>query len=243
MANDDKVLSVNADQFLGWLMRTEEGQRLVPTLEEAQVARWQCRDEISGPTIASTCEEGRPEPNPVLDAFLQKVYSGGSHTAPEMRLMLYCLAAALRARDILETGYDAGSTTEVLAWTGARVVGVDDLSEYPGVDAEARGKMARYGNVELVLGDALEYLRNAPGGSFDLVFVDDGHDPAHVAEEARELRRVLRPGGVAVFHDTVQCALWGVLEEVFPDWQRVNLPAISPVAGTDYGMGIVRKPA
>ena len=169
------------------------------------------------------------------------IVSGGSHTPPETRYLLYSLAVSIRAKDILETGYDAGHTTEALCKTGANVVGVDDLSEYPETNALATQRLAKYENCELLNIDALRFLRCAPGESYDFIFIDDNHSSSHVHEEAKEVKRILRPGGIAVFHDTKYHKIWWIIMDVFPDWDKIEFPAISPIKNEDFGIGIVVK--
>jgi predicted O-methyltransferase YrrM len=177
-----------------------------------------------------------------LNRMVQGVWSGGAHTAPEMRMILLMLAIGSRARDILELGSDAGTTTEILALSGARVVGVDNWTEYPEVKPQAQELLKKYPNCTLVKSGALEYLKGQEDESWDLVFVDDFHGLEHVMLETVEVRRILRPGGFAVLHDTKVHKLWEAIEGYLGDWERINLPAISPEAGKDYGFGIARKP-
>jgi len=178
-----------------------------------------------------------------ITRFTQRYESGGKHTAPEARLILLALASAMRARLVVETGYDAGYTTEALALSGAKVLAVDNLHEYAEADAEARRRLAAYSNVRLSNGDALEFLRGLEDGTVDLIFVDDHHAEAHVRAEALEVRRVLRPGGVAVFHDTTAfCGIWNAVSDGLIGWEKVRLPAPSPHNGVDYGITIARKP-
>jgi predicted O-methyltransferase YrrM len=169
------------------------------------------------------------------------VKSGGVHVPPALRLLLLALAH-LSGGPVLETGYDAGFTTGALALSGLPVVGVDNLSEYGYVDGPARERLADYQNVTLVKEDALVYLRGLDDESLGLAFIDDNHDRTHVMLEAQELRRALKPGGFAVFHDTEACYLCEVLDAEFPGWELLYLPAVSPDNGLDYGVGIVRKP-
>lgn len=178
----------------------------------------------------------------LLSQLDQPEWSGGSHTAPELRLLLFCLAHSLRATRIIETGSDAGYTTIVLAETGARVTGIDNHSEYPGIKPKAQERIAQYPNSKILEGDALAYLREQADDSIDFIFIDDFHEHYHVRPEALEARRILRPGGIAAFHDTTECKIWAIVEETFPDWQRIELPAISPGLSRDCGVGIVRKP-
>lgn len=178
----------------------------------------------------------------LLSKFDQPEWSGGSHTAPELRLLLFALAYSLRATRIIETGYDAGMTTVVLAETGAEVVGIDNGEEYPNVKGAATERVKEYPNIELIEGDALEYLRSQADNSIDFIFIDDAHHYNWVLTEALEVKRILRPGGLAAFHDTTECNIWEIIDNVFADWQRIELPAISPGLSRDMGVGVVRKP-
>ena len=181
-----------------------------------------------------------------IEQFTQKEYSGGLWTTAGNRLLLLGLAISMQANDILELGYDAGITTEVFAMTGARVVGVDNLSEYGGTEPKAQARLAPYPNCTLHQMDALQFLDQCADASFDLIFVDDNHGKDHVFREAQGIIRILRSGGYAVFHDTIIHKLWEVIDAAFPaEWQRIQLPSVqsrAPHEGKDFGLGIVKKP-
>ena len=182
----------------------------------------------------------------LLTRFTQTEETGGANTPPESRLLLFALAVSIRAKDILELGFDLGYTTRVLALTGARVVGVDNNQDYPSFKGVPNEQLAAYPNITTVAMDTLAYLKDVPDNSFDLIFVDDSHQPEHVAAEATRVYHILRPGGIAAFHDTKNPVDNGqMIDRIFADWQRLHLPAISPYRGQlgcDYGLSIVRKP-
>ncbi len=183
--------------------------------------------------------------NPILNELqkhLQVETSGGMHTAPEARLIMASIAKGMHAQDILETGYDAGYTTLAFAQTGAaNVVGIDNRSEYPESKDSAREMLKGYPNVHLLFADALEFLKETADDSFDIIFIDDSHKVEHVFEEALQVKRVLRPGGYAFFHDTNVRFIFVVMQAAFQDWPIINLPAYSPVTGEDFGLGMTRK--
>src|SRR3972149_7510312 len=189
----------------------------------------------------------------VLDSLLKELKqsgeapTGGSHTAPELRLILYCLAVSIQAKDILELGFNAGLTFEVLACTGANVVGVDNMIERVNVEGVADERLKTYKNCKLIQAEAVGYLRSAKDNSFDLVFVDDDHEPVHVRDETYEIMRILRPGGLAVFHDVyfipgLLDSIVNAVREIDASWQRIDLQSPSALDGRELGLLIVKKP-
>lgn len=188
------------------------------------------------------------ELNALMTKIKQDHESGGMHTPPELRLFLCSLILMQRAKQIVETGYDAGYTTFALSMTGAKVLAVDNLAEYADAEFVAQELLKDASNVRTFQVDALAFLSSLNDESVDFAFIDDNHEHTHVDKEAIELRRVLSENGLAVFHDVRVPALglWNVLCRVFPDWERISLPAMSPegtsASGMDMGIGMVRKP-
>jgi SAM-dependent methyltransferase len=115
--------------------------------------------------------------------------------------------------DVLDHGCGHGMAAVVLARRGARVTAFD-LS--PGYLAEA-ARRARANGVAVAFvradGERLPFA----DGRFDRVWGNAILHHLDLAVAARELRRVLRPGGVAVF-----CEPWG--ENPLLDWARRHLP-------------------
>jgi ubiquinone/menaquinone biosynthesis C-methylase UbiE len=118
----------------------------------------------------------------------------------------------VRGRNVLDYGCGHGMAAVVLARRGARVTAFDLARAYVW---EAHARAAANGvAVSFVQADG-ERLPFA-GNSFDAVW---GHAVLHHLDPrtaARELARVLRPGGVAVF-----CEPWG--ENPFLNWARRRL--------------------
>lgn len=104
--------------------------------------------------------------------------------------------SAWRDKDVLDIGCGAGVEVVRFARAGARMVGVDIAAsavELTKQNLEQQGLSAR---VEVVDGEALPF----PDNSFDFVFV---HGVIQYTNDDRrmaaEVRRVLRPGGLAMF--------------------------------------------
>ena len=181
-----------------------------------------------------------------IERVSQRYVSGGVNTAPEIRLMLCCIAKALRASEVVETGYDAGYTTLALSMSGAHIVSVDNLQEYRDAEQQAKSLLSDIPNIELRNTEALTFLRSLPINSVDLAFVDDMHQDGHVKLEAMELWRILKPGGIGAFHDVKHFGFLPTLRDVFQGWEYIVLPALSPgwakAPGVDYGIGLFKKP-
>jgi SAM-dependent methyltransferase len=116
-------------------------------------------------------------------------------------------------RAVLDFGCGHAMASVVMARRGALVTGFDLSGGYL---REARRRALANGvNVAFVQADG-ERLPFADG-SFDRVWGNAVLHHLDLAKAAPELRRVLRPGGVAVF-----CEPWG--ENRLLDWARQSLP-------------------
>ncbi|MFL6073914.1 MAG: O-methyltransferase [Mycobacteriales bacterium] len=117
---------------------------------------------------------------------------------PDAAALLWITLRALRPRLVVEIGTSNGYSTlwlaDAVAAAGGRLVSVD-------IDAAIQARAAAHlaeaglaGVVELVTGDAGEYLAGLPDGAVDVLFLD--------AERTEYLGwwphplRVLRPGGL-----------------------------------------------
>lgn len=132
-------------------------------------------------------------------------------TKPDEKLFLYSLACALKVKSVLELGCGAGHATCWLALAllhldgGGRVTAVDDWSHRWGGAASVDAIRLRLHDtgfdalVEVVTADSLEYVRAHETNSYDMVFVDAGHDYAHVRPDLVEAIRVGHR--VVVAHD------------------------------------------
>ena len=119
----------------------------------------------------------------------------------------------VRGLDVLDLGCGHGMAAVVLARHGARVVATDLSAGY--LAEAARRALANGIDLALVQADA-ERLPFADG-SFDRVWGNAVLHHLDVGRAAREVRRILRPGGLAVF-----CEPWG--GNALLEWARRRLP-------------------
>src|SRR5262245_25531245 len=119
----------------------------------------------------------------------------------------------VRGLDVLDYGCGHGMAAVVLARRGARVTAFDLSARYV-AEAAARGRAngVRVSSLQA----ACERLPFADA-SFDLAWGNAVLHHLDIDAAARERRRVLRPGGIAVF-----CEPWG--ENPLLEWARLRLP-------------------
>ncbi len=119
----------------------------------------------------------------------------------------------VRGRDVLDLGCGHGMAAVVLARMGARVAAVDLSAGYV---AEAR-RRARANGVNVVLAQADGERLPFADATFDAVWGNAILHHLDLERALREVRRVLRPGGVAVFAEP-----WG--DNALLEWARRRLP-------------------
>jgi len=129
-------------------------------------------------------------------AELDPVRLASCPTTPETSYALEALGAIAGLR-VLDLGCGYGETAVWLALQGAQVDAVDISPRMTEVSRELAGRLGVSDRVRFHVspGESTPF----PEGAFDAVF---GHDVLHHLDLARardEIRRVLRPGGRAVF--------------------------------------------
>ncbi len=121
---------------------------------------------------------------------------------------LFPLIAGASGAVVVDAGAGAGYSTAWLLWAMAsgcrercRLVGVE-IDPFLASEAEKLlGEAPPHPSVEVevVAGDALDYLWRAEPGSLWYVFVDIGKDD--YVEALEVLEKALKPRGIAVFHN------------------------------------------
>ncbi|WP_017596974.1 O-methyltransferase [Nocardiopsis lucentensis] len=142
---------------------------------------------------------------PLADAYAVASRSSAPPVDPITGAALRFLAAAIGARSAVEVGTGCG-VSGVWLLRGmvpdSILTTVDTDAEYQNhARAVFGGEGFGTGRARLIRGRALEVLPRLTDGGYDLVFVDaDREAYLHYLDEAR---RLLRPGGVMVFHGSL----------------------------------------
>lgn len=153
-------------------------------------------------SVPAFADQAANEPAPIVSARAHAAEVGCPAIAPAVGATLAALATAVGARAVVEIGTGAGVSTLWLL-NGMRSEGVltsvDSDGEYQRaarlalVEAEVPTPRAR-----LINGSAADVLPRLADGGYDLVFCDAA--PAEYPENLSHLRRVLRTGGILVWH-------------------------------------------
>jgi len=138
-----------------------------------------------------------------------QAYTAGA-TEPWTAQLLAAYVRAAEPKVVIETGSFSGETTRVLAEAMSQVQGIGllftvemDESRFLHVQKMVQEMPFAGVGISVYHADALEFLRNAPTESADMIFLDDDHNALHVKLELLEVRRVLRHGGACFVHDVM----------------------------------------
>jgi len=160
-------------------------------------------------------------------------------------VLLFGLVSSLKPEgvpvDILELGTGLGGTSNVLAWLPWAKIKTVEIRDSEAM--EASENLKEFSNIEFIKEDSLEYIQKCEDASFDFILVDDCHIYSHELEEAKEAKRVIRPGGIIGFHDVLYPEYYPLHKvlDIFEDWEKIFLPSwISLHVNT--GLAITRRP-
>jgi predicted O-methyltransferase YrrM len=173
---------------------------------------------------------------------------------------LSCILMAMRecgAKRVLEIGTFNGNTTLNIANNlpeDGRVVTIDlpvegDTSYALKIDGEAMRNMtdrrvvgeqfkghALEGKITQVFGDSAKLDFTALGGKFDFAFIDGCHDYAYVKSDTDNVLKVMRPGGIIMWHD------YAMMESVSRavDEYRGRIDRLTAIEESRIALGWVR---
>jgi predicted O-methyltransferase YrrM len=184
------------------------------------------------------------EPDHILLAREHSLELGVDAVSPSVGAQLAVLAAALKARSIVEIGTGTG-VSGLWLLTGAPTATLTSIDSEPDHQAAARAAFAEAGvstsRLRLISGRAQDVLPRMNEESYDLVLIDA--DPRSVIEYVEHGLRLVRRGGLvlvanALWHgdvanpvrrDAVSTAFRTVLEEI--GTSPAVLSTLSPAGG------------
>lgn len=149
-----------------------------------------------------------------LRAETQALPEARWQVAPEQGQLLALLIRLIGARRVIEVGTFTGYSALCMAQAmdGGHLLCCDLPGDYNATAQRYWQEAGVAECIELRLGPALQTLATLDAESFDLIFIDA--DKANYPRYLEEALRVLRPGGLLVFDNT----LWsGRVLQVVPD--------------------------
>lgn len=106
-------------------------------------------------------------------------------------------------KNVLEIGVFEGETSVKMIEAlpiGGKYTGID-INDYRKLDFNKSGKGWNF-----ILGESINVLANMPEDHFDFIFVDGDHSWENILPEFKEIERVIKPGGVIAYHDSIHIA-------------------------------------
>jgi predicted O-methyltransferase YrrM len=163
-------------------------------------------DKKEGPVIKYDEAEFAVEDEPLISARRSAEDLGGTEpVTPATGAVLRFFATAIAARAVVELGTGCG-TSGIWLLRGMRPGGVlTSVDPEPEYQRLARKAFAHAGfaanQARLIVGRALDVLPRLSDGAYDLVFCDA--DQLSYPEYLMASLRLLRPGGIVVFNNTL----------------------------------------
>ncbi len=127
----------------------------------------------------------------------------GWNSEPDVCQFIGSLIKMNGYKNVLEIGVFEGETSVKMIEAlpiGGKYTGID-INDYRKLDFNKAGKGWNF-----ILGESIKVLANMPEDHFDFIFVDGDHSWENILPEFKEIERVIKPGGVIAYHDSIHIA-------------------------------------
>lgn len=124
----------------------------------------------------------------------------GWNSEPDVCQFIGSLIKMNGYKNVLEIGVFEGETSVKMIEAlpiGGKYTGID-INDYRKLDFNKAGKGWNF-----ILGESIKVLANMPEDHFDFIFVDGDHSWENILPEFKEIERVIKPGGVIAYHDSI----------------------------------------
>ena len=148
----------------------------------------------------SEATKPKAEKKIVTTATFKEEARHGWNSEPDVCQFIGSLIKMNGYKNILEIGVFEGETSVKMIEAlpiGGKYTGID-INDYRKIDFNKAGKGWNF-----ILGESIKVLANMPEHHFDFIFVDGDHSWENVLPEFKEIERVIKPGGVIAYHDTI----------------------------------------
>ena len=148
----------------------------------------------------SEATKPKAEKKIVTTATFKEEARHGWNSEPDVCQFIGSLIKMNGYKNILEIGVFEGETSVKMIEAlpiGGKYTGID-INDYIKLDFNKAGKGWNF-----ILGESIKVLANMPEHHFDFIFVDGDHSWENILPEFKEIERVIKPGGVIAYHDTI----------------------------------------
>jgi caffeoyl-CoA O-methyltransferase len=113
---------------------------------------------------------------------------------------IFSLIKMIGAKNVMEIGVFEGYTSlrmvEALPKDG-KFTGID-INDYLKHDLKSIGP-----EIDFILGESITVMQSMNPQQFDFIFVDGDHSFANIMPEFKEVAKLIKPGGIIAYHDTI----------------------------------------
>lgn len=155
------------------------------------------------PKKAEAKEEAKPKKAAkkiVTTATFNEEARHGWNSEPDVCQFIGSLIKMNGYKNVLEIGVFEGETSVKMIEAlpiGGKYTGID-INDYRKLDFNKAGKGWNF-----ILGESINVLKTMPENHFDFIFVDGDHSWENILPEFKEIERVIKPGGVIAYHDSI----------------------------------------
>jgi len=139
------------------------------------------------------------------------------------------------ASNVLEIGVFEGETSVKMIAAlpyGGKYTGID-INDYLKHDLNSFGA-----EVDFILGESINVMEGMEAEQFDFIFVDGNHGWDNILPEFKEVERVIKPGGIMAYHDTIHIADVKKLME-YVAYYKYNVITLKTSEGR--GLSLIQK--
>lgn len=174
------------------------------------------------------------QPDIILTGKYYNLKLGGTHSLKEKAVLAY-VCKVKNPELIFEFGTFIGTTSRTFALNtseNSKIISIDlpqDLVSH--TIAEQIIQTPEYLKLTQLYGDSMKFDYSPWHGKCDFVWVDANHDYDFVKSDTENAFKLLKPGGIIMWHDYRHTARWSGVTKYLKELKK-NYPNLTHIKGT-----------